>query len=132
MIFYVKIFILHSMFDCSGFLNRMGWVQRELSQKLECSQSTVAMWSSGKNAPPYPVILKLIELGATKEELFGEKHSRLLDENSKNSDSVEKSEFKGKVAEAMKEIISGDNESSREVRDAFKRSMIDLMTKIEK
>lgn len=82
MIFSLKNFILHSpMFDCNSFLNRKGWVQRDLSEKLGCSQSAIAMWASGRTSPPYAVILQLIELGATADELFGKEYSEKLLKN---------------------------------------------------
>jgi len=70
------------MFDCAGFLKRNGWIQADLANKLGCSKSTVAMWSNGANSPPYSVIVKLIELGATLEELFGKEHADMAARNS--------------------------------------------------
>lgn len=83
MIFFMKNFIfLVDMFDCADFLKRMGWVQKDLAQKLECSKSTVAMWSNGSNSPPYSAIIKLIDLGITMEELLGREYADKLLQNS--------------------------------------------------
>ena len=79
---FEKNYFLWTMFDCAGFLKRNGWIQAELAKKLGCSKSTVAMWSAGANSPPYSVIEKLIELGATLEELFGKEHAEMLARNS--------------------------------------------------
>lgn len=60
------------MFDCNTFLRRMGWGQKDLANRLEIGTSTVGMWCIGKSTPTYPVILKLLQLGMTPRELFGD------------------------------------------------------------
>ena len=70
------------MFDCNSFINRKGWKQRELAQKLDVGTSTVGMWCTGKSTPPYDVISKLIELGISPVELFGEELASKLEKNS--------------------------------------------------
>lgn len=66
------------MFDCNSFLNRKGWKQRELAQRLNIGTSTVGMWCTGKSTPSYDVIVKLFKLGVTMEELFGEEIGKLV------------------------------------------------------
>lgn len=73
------------MFDCTSFLRRMGWVQKDLAERLEIGTSTVGMWCIGKSTPTHPVIEKLIELGATSEELFGKEYADKLMKNSLNA-----------------------------------------------
>ena len=61
------------MFDCNSFLRRNGWVQRDLAERLGIGTSTVGMWCSGKSKPSKEMIVKLLELGVTPKDLFGEK-----------------------------------------------------------
>lgn len=70
------------MFDCNSFINRKGWKQRELAERLGVGTSTVGMWCTGKSTPPYDVILKLIDLGISSVELLGEELSSKLIKNS--------------------------------------------------
>lgn len=59
------------MFDCNSFLRRMGWRQKDLSERLGISTSTVGMWCAGKSTPAIETAEKLIRLGMTPKELFG-------------------------------------------------------------
>lgn len=61
------------MFDCNSFLHRKGWVQRDLAERLGIGTSTVGMWCTGKSKPSKEMIAKLLELGVTPKELWGEK-----------------------------------------------------------
>lgn len=70
------------MFDCNSFINRKGWKQRELAERLNVGTSTVGMWCTGKSTPPYDVILKLIDLGISPAELLGEDYSHKFFKNS--------------------------------------------------
>lgn len=70
------------MFDCNSFINRKGWKQRELAERLNVGTSTVGMWCTGKSTPPYDVILKLIDLGISPAELLGEDYSQKFFNNS--------------------------------------------------
>lgn len=56
----------------------MGWKQRNLAEKLGLGTSTVGMWCSGKSTPPYEVVIELIKLGITPEELFGDEINEIL------------------------------------------------------
>ena len=77
------------MFDVTKFNERKNWTIEDLADRLfsKGGKSRVGMWSSGSSNPRYAQILKLIELGATASELFGDYHGELL---LKNSDSGEK------------------------------------------
>ena len=69
------------MFDCNAFLRRMDWGQKELAERLAISTSTVGMWCIGKSTPTYPVIVKLLQLGMTPRELFGEEIDEVIRPN---------------------------------------------------
>ena len=92
------------MFDCNSFLNRKGWKQRELAQRLNIGTSTVGMWCTGKSTPSYDVILQLFKLGVTIKELFGEEVDNLvkshydIPSNSKVLDESEKDRFRSGMA----------------------------------
>lgn len=60
------------MFDCNSFIHRKGWTQKDLAKKLNIGTSTVGMWCSGKSKPSKPMIVKLLELGVTPKELYGD------------------------------------------------------------
>lgn len=82
------------MFDVTKFNNRHGWTIKDLAHRLFESggESRVGMWKTGDSNPRYEAILKLIELGATAEELFGKHYADILIENS--SKSAENKEIK--------------------------------------
>jgi len=55
-----------------NFRERLGWTQKKMSDYLGCKTTPVYHhWETGKNDPPFEVVQKLFELGATVEELFG-------------------------------------------------------------
>ncbi len=56
----------------------MGWTQEILAQKLDSKQSRVSNWNTGSASPRYAEIIKLIELGANTEELFGKEAAEML------------------------------------------------------
>lgn len=66
------------MFECQKFLDRMGWDQSDLASKLDSKQSRISNWKTGLASPRYNEILKLIDLGATIEELFGDDYAEKL------------------------------------------------------
>ena len=82
------------MFDVSKFIDRKGWTIKDLASRLfdKGGVSRVGMWSTGDSNPRYSAILKLIELGVTAEELFGQPYADILLKNS--SVSVESKEIK--------------------------------------
>lgn len=53
------------------FCRRIGINQTELAEQCGVSKAVVSQWNSGKRFPSYESIRKLLELGATVEELFG-------------------------------------------------------------
>lgn len=66
------------MFDCTAFIRRMGWRQKDLAERLNIGTSTVGMWCTGKSTPPYENIMGLIKLGITMKELFGEDVAEII------------------------------------------------------
>lgn len=66
------------MFDCNSFLRRMGWRQKDLSERLGIGTSTVGMWCTGKSSPSLEVAEKLVKLGMTVKELFGEEVDEIV------------------------------------------------------
>jgi len=54
------------------FRERLGWSQKKMAEELGCENpSSYHHWENGKYTPPFSVIQKLLEMGATVEELFG-------------------------------------------------------------
>ena len=53
-------------------MDRLGFRTKEqFGNALGCTHGLVSQWSSGKTRPSYDMCRKLLELGATVEELFG-------------------------------------------------------------
>ena len=53
------------------FRDRMRLNQSELADKLGIVQGNITKWESGKGTMSFSVAKKLLEMGATVEELFG-------------------------------------------------------------
>jgi DNA-binding XRE family transcriptional regulator len=60
-----------------NFRDRMRWNQAQLAKKVDLLQSTVSSWEKGKNVPSFHVARKLMEMGATVEEVFGLKYNEM-------------------------------------------------------
>lgn len=72
-----------------------------LAEKLGSKQSRISNWNTGSASPRYAEIVKLIELGATAGELFGEERGAKLMASADNDQSFTKtSEFKEGVRQA--------------------------------
>ena len=94
------------MFDCNSFLNRKGWKQRELAQRLNIGTSTVGMWCTGKSTPSYDVVVQLIKLGMTADELLGSEIAGILIKNSEVDTEIASSIFDSpEFAENAKKIL---------------------------
>jgi transcriptional regulator with XRE-family HTH domain len=61
-----------SKIDFLGFMNRRKISQAELANILNVHQSAVSQYVSGKSGVVFDKVEKLVELGITPEELFGE------------------------------------------------------------
>jgi len=53
------------------FRERMKLKQNQLAKELGQSPAAYHHWEIGKHDPPFEVVQKLFEMGATVEELFG-------------------------------------------------------------
>lgn len=96
------------MFDCTAFLRRKGWRQKDLAERLNIRTSTVGMWCIGSSTPSYEVIRQLFMLGITPRELFGEEIDDVLKAYYANSPTVPPSfdtpEFREGVAKALEDL----------------------------
>jgi predicted transcriptional regulator len=61
-----------SKIDFLNFMNRRRISQVELAEVLGVHQSAVSQYVSGKSGVVFDKVEKLVELGITPEELFGE------------------------------------------------------------
>lgn len=66
--------------DILAFLKRKGMTQSDLAKVLKVSGANVNKWVSGKGYPSYEMCRKLIKLGITCEELFGEPYKGGVEE----------------------------------------------------
>lgn len=72
------------MMDIDSFLNRTNKRKADLLRDLGMNpkSSLISAYISGASNPSYDVMLKLIELGITAQELFGEEIGSKLVQNS--------------------------------------------------
>lgn len=84
------------MINVKKFIERKHWKLENLADRLFESGGTsrVGNWSTGVSSPRYEMILKLIELGITAEELLGKEHADLLIKNSLDISQIEKADPK--------------------------------------
>lgn len=69
--------------------------------------SLISSYIKGRSYPSFEIVLKLIELGITDEELLGKKHAEMLRFNSKISPEEAKSIFDSpKFREEVEKILS--------------------------
>jgi len=61
-----------SKIDFLNFMSRKKISQTELAEVLDVHQSAVSQYVSGKSGVVFDKVEKLVELGITPEELFGE------------------------------------------------------------
>ena len=69
---YWKGIFIVSKIDFLRFMNRQKISQVELAEVLGVHQSAVSQYVSGKSGVVFDKVEKLVELGITPEELFGE------------------------------------------------------------
>lgn len=102
------------MFDVTRFLDRKKWTIADLASRLfdKGGSSRVGMWKTGDSNPRYAEIIKLIELGATAEELFGKEAAETLNKNSselnrvaENSDIFNTPEFQDGMKKAIEDMM---------------------------
>ncbi len=73
---------MKSKFDFNHFMNRKQLKQKDAASLIGVSSGLVGMWASNKAVPSYEKIVKLIDNGATAEELFGKECADKLLQNS--------------------------------------------------
>jgi len=79
------------------FRERLGIkTQAEFAKKLGVTQTNVSLWERGKGYPSFAQAKKLLEMGATVEELFGVSYQ--------NGGSGVDGEFKEKVLAVLSEV----------------------------
>lgn len=76
------------------FMNRMGFSQQELAKLMECGQPRVSAINTGTSEARYSEMVKLLELGMTLEEMFGDDLAKKIRE--KFSPIVSNIDFKSK------------------------------------
>lgn len=91
-------------FDFAKFLYRNRLKLREVAEMTGASTSLVGNWNSGSAVPSYEKIGKLIEVGMTAQELFGQELGDLLVKNSSTEKPVTKADVMSAVREALADL----------------------------
>lgn len=91
-------------FDFPKFTHRLKLKQREVSEKTGISAGLIGNWASGKAVPSYEKIGRLIEIGMTAQELFGEELGNLLVKNSAIEKRITKSDVMDAVRDALADL----------------------------
>jgi len=82
------------------FRERKRLTRNELANTLGAAQTTYYNWENGNREPPFSVIKKLFEMGATVEELFGVKIET-------EESFPPKGEFEKRVCEVLAKHLTG-------------------------
>lgn len=64
--------------DILSFLQRVNMTQAELSKALDTTPGNVNRWAKREGVPSFGLCKKLLELGMTPKELFGEEIDELI------------------------------------------------------
>ena len=84
-----------------AFRNRMKFkTQSDLAKVLNTSQENISAWEIGRAFPSFHILKKLLELGATTEELFGIETKQSI---------PTKNQFEKQVEEALIKMIKNGN-----------------------
>lgn len=80
--------------------------QSELGKLLGKSQATISLWEKG-SYPTYDMCKKLLEMGMTVEELFGEEAALgcMMKDRVENYDYLYKNQAKQALAETLQKMI---------------------------
>jgi transcriptional regulator with XRE-family HTH domain len=97
--------------DIARFCKRMGYTYADLSKLIGMTQSLIGQAAAGRTKLSYENLLKLIQLGATAEELFGDEiggafKMRCYGEYAKDNSLFNASDPKSVVMEGLKAILS--------------------------
>ena len=94
------------MFYGKKFMDRMGWGQQDIADRLGCAQSRVSDLNSGSRDPKYSELLKLIDLGITLEELFGKEAAEKLRSREPLDPSVmQRPEFQQNIHDVARQML---------------------------
>lgn len=88
------------------FLRRINLSRIDFSKQMGITPSVLTHWSKGINFPSSKQIEKLIEMGITAKELFGENLGSLLITNSQTSTKFNDSEFQQGVKEVLLQLLN--------------------------
>lgn len=99
--------------DFLGFMQRQKISQAELADILDVHQSSVSQYVSGKSGILFDKVQKLVELGISPEELFGNELGRKMRDN------------------IISEYLSGaKDENGKTPFDVVKEGLIEILKKI--
>lgn len=105
---FLRFNAMEPIFDYAKFSFRSHLKLREVAEKTGASTSLVGNWNSGKAVPSYEKIAKLIEIGMTAQELFGEELGNLLVKNSATeAKPIDKEQVMSAVREALRDLSNG-------------------------
>lgn len=86
-------------------MERMGIkTQAELGRLVGVGQSAVSAWNSGVNGPTYETSIKLLRMGMTLDELYGENFGYTRSGSTENQKSPE-DEFDKKVRLSLMNLL---------------------------
>lgn len=95
---------MNAFFDYPKFSARKNFKLRDVAQKIGASVGLVGNWNSKVATPSYEKLAKLIELGMTAQEMFGEELGDLLVKNSQQELPASKGEILAAVKEALADL----------------------------
>jgi transcriptional regulator with XRE-family HTH domain len=101
-----------SKIDFLSFMNRQKISQMELAEALDVHQSAVSQYVSGKSGVVFDKVEKLVDLGITPEELFGETTGK------KMRDAI------------IKDYLSQSGEVNPNSFDVVKEGLIEILKRI--
>lgn len=97
--------------DMKSFLNRKGMTKAELCRRLgiDPKSSVVGAYEKGRSNPSFEICEKLIPLGITAQELFGEELGNTLVENS-----IAKPQLPPEIANDP-DFLAGQNQALKDI-----------------
>jgi transcriptional regulator with XRE-family HTH domain len=97
------------MKSLKSFRERAGFAsQTALAKFLDINPANISGWESGNGFPSYQILKRLLEMGATVEELFGIPYKSLTETHSKvNFSDAELADF---VKRGLKFLFSREKE----------------------
>lgn len=76
--FFLYFWFMPDTIDILSFLQRVNMTQAELSKALDTTPGNVNRWAKREGVPSFGLCKKLLELGMTPKELFGEEIDELI------------------------------------------------------